>query len=116
MKFLLSLYNYGQTIYKLCRLYTTFLTIKSIYIAKRTWNYLFNTFKKNTRHTNIKMLSIATDTYAKLQAQSHIATVATILSCYEPVFGAYKNIYVQYDVVADSKKGGTFQFKILLDE
>ncbi len=85
-------------------------------MAKHTWSYLFNTFEKNTRHTNVKMLSIATDTYAKLQAQSHIAAVATILSSYEPVFQAYKNICAQYDMVAGTRKGETLQLKLLLDE
>lgn len=85
-------------------------------MAKHTWSYLYNTFEKNTRKSNVKMLSIATDTFSKLQAQNQIQAVATILNTYEPVFQAYRTICIQYDIAAGNRQGNTLNVKLIFKD
>ena len=49
-------------------------------MSKKMWLYLNNTFEVNTANSNVKMLSLATDTHSKLQAQVSDPIVAAIMA------------------------------------
>jgi hypothetical protein len=85
-------------------------------MAKRMWLYLNNTFEVNTAGSNVKMLSIATDTHSKLQAQVSDPVIAGIMASYDPVYQAYRQICSNYDAVAGSKQGNTLNLEILLKD
>ena len=85
-------------------------------MAKRMWLYLNNTFEVNTAGSNVKMLSIATDTHSKLQAQVSDNAIAAIMASYNPVYQAYRQICSNYDAVAGSKQGNTLNLEILLKD
>lgn len=85
-------------------------------MSKRSWLFLINTFEANTRGSNVKMLSLATDTRSKLQAQISDPIIANIMLQFDPVFQAYNQIYINYDIVAGVKKGKTLNLENLLKE
>ena len=85
-------------------------------MAKRMWLYLNNTFEVNTAGSNVKMLSIATDTHSKLQAQIADSVIAAIMASYDPVYQAYRQICSNYDLVAGNREGSTLNFENLITE
>ena len=85
-------------------------------MTKRMWLYLNNTFEVNTANSNVKMLSLATDTHSKLQAQVSDNAIAAIMASYNPVYQAYRQICANYDAVANNKQGNTLSLEILMEE
>jgi hypothetical protein len=83
---------------------------------KRLWQYLINTFEVNTQGSNVKMLSLANDTYAKLQKNISDPVVAAIMADYDPVYQAYKQIYQNYDVVSGNREGNTLSLQNILTD
>jgi hypothetical protein len=83
-------------------------------MAKRTWLFLINTFEVNTAGSNVKMLSLATDTHSKLQAQVSDPVIAGIMASYDPVYQAYRQICTNYDLVANNREGETLNFETLM--
>lgn len=81
-----------------------------------TWRYVINTFEVNTRGSQVKMLSLSTDTHAKLKAEESDPAIAAILLIYEPVFFAYRDIDQQYGLKAGDYKGNTVGFEEYLDQ
>ncbi len=81
-----------------------------------TWRYLNNTFEINTRRSTVKMLSLSTDTHAKLKAEESNADIADILLIYEPVFFAYRDLDQQYGVKSGEYSGSTLGFEEYLDQ
>ena len=63
----------------------------------RPWKYLINTFDVVTRESQRTMLSIATDTEAKLEAESSDPDINAIYVLYFPVHDAYRLIYINYE-------------------
>lgn len=80
------------------------------------WRYRFNTFESNTRGSNIKMLSLSTDTHAKLKAEETNPAIADIILIYEPVFFAYRDLDQQYGVRSGEYAGKTLGFEEYLDQ
>ena len=80
------------------------------------WRYATNTFAVNTRESNVKMLSLSTDTHAKLKAEETNPAIAAILLIYEPVFFAYRDIDQQYGVKSGEYAGNTVGWEQYLDQ
>jgi hypothetical protein len=85
-------------------------------MAKRPWLFLINTFDVNTANSNVKMLSLATDTHSKLQAQVSDNAIAAIMASYNPVYQAYRQICSNYDLVAGNREGSTLNFENLITD
>jgi hypothetical protein len=85
-------------------------------MAKRPWLFLINTFDVNTASSNVKMLSLATDTHSKLQAQVSDNAIAAIMASYDPVYQAYRQICSNYDLVAGNREGSTLNFENLITD
>jgi hypothetical protein len=84
--------------------------------TQRSWLYASNTFFANTRYSHSKMLTLSTDTHAKLKAEESNPVIASIISVYEPVFMAYRSIYEQYDYRVGDYRGATDGFEDLLEQ
>ncbi len=80
------------------------------------WRYRINTFEVNTRNSNIKMLSLSTDTHAKLKAEESSPAIADILLIYEPVFFAYRDLDQQYKVKSGEYAGTTTGFEEYMEQ
>lgn len=74
-----------------------------------------NTFEVQTRGSNVKMLSLSTDTHAKLSAGVADPDIALLHGLLDPIYNAYRQICIDFDVVAGNRKGGTLAFENLLD-
>ncbi len=85
-------------------------------MAKRKWIFLSNTFEVNTRGSNVRMLSMATDTHSKLQAKTAEPDIAAVMTTYDPVFQNYKSICANYDAVAGNRKGNTLNVETIFKE
>lgn len=85
-------------------------------MATTTWKFLINTFEVQTRGSNKNMLSIATDTEAKLQAESSDPDINILYTGYFPVYDTYRQLCINYDVVAGDRKGKTLNLENLLKE
>lgn len=83
--------------------------------TQNPWRYRINTFDANTIGSNVKMLSIASDTYAKLKAEQADIAIGSILLFYEPPFFAYRDICQQYDVRVGNYRGATLSFEQTMD-
>lgn len=83
--------------------------------SSNLWRYLINTFNVNTTGSHVKMLSLATDTHAKLKAEESNPLIAEILSVYEPVFFAYRDIGQQYEFRTGDYRGATLGFENIID-
>jgi len=59
-------------------------------MATRPWIFTSNTFDVNTQDSNKNMLSITTDTEAKLQAESSDPVINNLYTAYFPVYDAYR--------------------------
>ena len=79
------------------------------------WRPLINTFNANTATSNVKMLTLATDTHAKLKAEESSPPIAEILTVYEPVFFAYRDICQQYDFMVGDYRGATLGFENIIE-
>lgn len=80
------------------------------------WRYAINTFAVNTVGSNVTMLSLSTDTHAKLKAEESNPAIAAILLIYEPVFFAYRDIDQQYGVKSGEYAGNTVGWEQYLDQ
>ena len=80
------------------------------------WRYRINTFLSNTRGSSVKMLSLSTDTHAKLKAEEASPAIAAILLIYEPVFFAFRDLDQQYGVKSGNYAGSTLGFEQYLDQ
>ena len=83
-------------------------------MATRAWIFSINTFEVNTQGSNKNMLSIATDTEAKLQAESSDPVINNLYTAYFPVYDAYRQININYDVAAGNSKGQTLNLENLM--
>ncbi len=85
-------------------------------MATRDWIYIINTFDVNTKDSNVKMLSLATDTDSKLLGQTADADILALYNLYHPVFTAYRQIYINYEIAAGNHQGETLNVQNLLSE
>jgi hypothetical protein len=84
-------------------------------MLKRPWIFLINTFEVNTRGSNVKMLSIITDTDAKLQNENADPDILSLYNLIHPVYDSYRLICINYDMVEGNYGGGTLAFENLMD-
>lgn len=80
------------------------------------WRYAINTFEVNTRGSHVKMLSIATDTEAKLEAEDADPNILELYTAYFPVYDAYRQICINYDVQAGNRQGATLNVETMVKE
>ncbi len=85
-------------------------------MAERDWIFKSNTFEVQTRKSNVKMLSLSTDTHAKLSAGQADPDILMLFNLFDPIFSAYRQICIDYDVMAGNRKGGTLAFQNILDQ
>src|SRR3972149_369182 len=85
-------------------------------MATRPWIFSINTFEVNTSSSNKTMLSIATDTEAKLQAESTDPDINILHAGYFPIYDAYRQICINYDVAEGNRKGKTLNLENLMKE
>ena len=83
--------------------------------SSNLWRYLINTFNVNTVGSHVKMLSLSTDTHAKLKAEESNPLIAEILLIFEAVFFAYRDIGQQYDFRVGDYRGATLGFENIID-
>jgi hypothetical protein len=81
-----------------------------------TWKYVSNQFNTATRTSNVKMLSIASDTKAKLEAEIADADINTFYTAYLPVYDAYRLISINYDIAEGNREGETLNIETILKE
>lgn len=74
-----------------------------------------NTFDVNTRRTHVVMLSLCTDTDAKLLAANSDPLILVAYNLLHPVYEAYRIICINFDLVKGNYKGDTEAFKVLMD-
>jgi hypothetical protein len=84
-------------------------------MLKRPWIFLINTFEVNTRGSNVKMLSIITDTDAKLQNENAVPDILALYNLLHPIYDGYRQICINYDMVEGNYGGGTLAFENLMD-
>lgn len=84
--------------------------------ASTNWRYVFNTFESNTRDSNVIMLSLSSDTHAKLKNEEANPVIAAILADYEPAFFAYRDLSEQYSIKSGEYEGTTLGFEEYLDQ
>jgi hypothetical protein len=84
-------------------------------MATRSWIFLINTFEVNTRGTNVKMLSIVTDTDAKLQNENADPDILNLYNLLHPIYDNYRQVCINYDMVEGNYGGGTQAFEELMD-
>ena len=85
-------------------------------MLKQIWRYLINTFDVNTEGSNVKMLSLATDTHAKLHHEIADPDINAIFTSFDPFYNAYRQICINYDLAAGNYKGETRTFGEILDD
>jgi len=81
----------------------------------KPWIFLSNTFEVQTRGSNIKMLSLATDTDAKLMNENADPDILNLYNILNPAYNTYRQVCINYDMVEGSYGGGTLAFENLLD-
>ncbi len=59
-------------------------------MIKQIWRYLINTFEVNTEGSNVKMLSLVTDTHAKLNNEIADPDINVIFTAFDPFYDAYR--------------------------
>lgn len=79
------------------------------------WHFLNNTFDVQTKGTNVKMLSLATDTHAKLNHEIADPVINAIFNDFDPFYNAYRQICINYDLAAGNYEGETLSFENILD-
>ncbi len=84
-------------------------------MSTRPWIFLSNTFEVQTRNSNVKMLSIVTDTDAKLQNESADPEILPLYMLLNTVYNSYRQICINYDMIEGNYGGGTLAFENLLD-
>ena len=83
-------------------------------MTTRPWIFTSNTFEVQTQGSNKTMLSIATDTEAKLQAESTDPDINILHAGYFPVYDAYRQICINYDVAEGNRQGETLNIENLI--
>lgn len=83
-------------------------------MAARPWIFTINTFEVNTQGSHKMMLSIATDTEAKLQAENTDADIRVLHTAFLPVYDSYRQININYDVAAGNHQGETLNVETLI--
>jgi hypothetical protein len=83
-------------------------------MAERPWIFMINTFEVNTRSSNRKMLSLVTDTHAKLSTASTDPDILNLYNLLDPIYNNYRQVCIDYDVVAGNRVGGTLAFENVL--
>ena len=84
-------------------------------MAEQMWRFLINTFEVQTEGSNVKMLSLATDTHAKLNNETSDPDILLIFNDFDPFYDAYRQICINYDLVAGDYEGETLAFETILD-
>lgn len=84
-------------------------------MATRNWSFTINTFDVNTRGSNVKMLSLATDTHAKLMNENGDPDILNLFNILDPQYNNYRQVCINYDMVEGNYGGGTLAFENLLD-
>lgn len=79
------------------------------------WIFLINTFEVNTRGSNRKMLTLVTDTHAKLNNEVSDPDILIIFDRLDPAYNAYRQICINYDLVEGNYAGETEAFENLMD-
>lgn len=86
-------------------------THKTNIMAQRPWIFMINTFEVNTRSSNRKMLSLVTDTHAKLSVGNADPDIQALFALLDPIYNNYRQICIDFDVVAGNRQGGTLAFE-----
>ncbi len=84
-------------------------------MAEMIWRFLINTFDVQTEGSNVKMLSLATDTHAKLNNEISDPGINVIFTAFDPFYNAYRQICINYDLAAGDYEGETLGFETILD-
>ena len=84
-------------------------------MATRPWIFQINTFDVNTRGSNVKMLSLATDTDAKLQNENADPDILELYNLLHPVYDTYRLVCINYDMAAGDYEGETLAFESIMD-
>ncbi len=84
-------------------------------MSTRPWIFISNTFDVQTRNSNVKMLSLITDSDAKLQNEIADPEILDLYNLLHPVYDSYRQICINYDMVEGNYGGGTQAFENLLD-
>lgn len=84
-------------------------------MAEQMWRFLINTFEVQTEGSNVKMLSLATDTHAKLKNEISDPDINVIFEAFDPFYNAYRQICINYDLAAGDYEGETLGFETLMD-
>ena len=84
-------------------------------MAERPWIFLTNTFEVRTRKSNRKMLSLVTDTHAKLKAELADPEILQMFNLLDPAYDSYRQICINYDVAKGDYRGDTLAFKNLIN-
>lgn len=82
---------------------------------KKTWIFLSNTFAVQTRGTHVKMLTLATDTDAKLSNEVADPDINTIYLQFHPVYEGYRMVCINFDMAEGNYEGQTLAFEDILD-
>ncbi len=84
-------------------------------MAEMIWRFLINTFDVQTEGSNVKMLSLATDTHAKLKNEIADPGINVIFTAFDPFYDAYRQICINYDLAAGDYEGETLGFETIMD-
>lgn len=84
-------------------------------MGTRSWIFVINTFEVNTRGSNVKMLSIVTDTDAKLQNENADPDILELYNLLHPIYDNYRQVCINYDMIEGNYGGGTQAFEDLMD-
>ncbi len=84
-------------------------------MAEMIWRFLINTFEVQTEGSNVKMLSLATDTHAKLNNETADPDINVIFTAFDPFYDAYRQICINYDLAAGDYEGETLAFETIMD-
>ena len=84
-------------------------------MAELIWSFLSNTFEVVTKNSNVKMLSLATDTHAKLNNEIADPDIELIFNDFDPFYDAYRQISINYDLAAGNYEGETLGFETIMD-
>src|SRR3990172_8170783 len=83
-------------------------------MSTRPWIFSSNTFEVSTQGSNKTMLSIATDTEAKLEAESSDPDINVLYTGYFPEYDSYRQICINYDVASGNHEGETLNIENLM--
>lgn len=82
----------------------------------KEWIFLSNTFEVQTRGTQVRALSLFTDTHAKLKNEDKDEDIAIMFVELDPVYNAYAQLYGQKQSIDGIYEGKTLGFEEILEQ